>query len=34
MILERHLRLNDAALAKIFPGMPPARGNFAQMLAA
>lgn len=34
MILERHLRLDDAALAKIFPGMPPARGNLAQILAA
>ncbi|HZK92053.1 MAG TPA: DUF1501 domain-containing protein [Stellaceae bacterium] len=34
MILERHLRLDDKALAKIFPGMPPARGNLAQILAA
>jgi uncharacterized protein (DUF1501 family) len=34
MILERHLRLNDAAMAKIFPGMPAPHGNFAQMLAA
>jgi uncharacterized protein (DUF1501 family) len=34
MILERHLRLPDAAMAKIFPGMPAPRGNLAQMLAA
>jgi uncharacterized protein (DUF1501 family) len=34
MILERHLRLPDSAMAKIFPGMPPARGNFSQMLSA
>jgi uncharacterized protein (DUF1501 family) len=34
MILERHMRLNDAALAKIFPGMPPPRGNLGQMLNA
>jgi uncharacterized protein (DUF1501 family) len=34
MILERHMRLNDAALAKIFPGMPPARGDLTQILAA
>jgi uncharacterized protein (DUF1501 family) len=34
MILERHMRLNDAALAKIFPAMPPARGDLTQILAA
>jgi uncharacterized protein (DUF1501 family) len=34
MILERHLRLNDAALAKIFPGMPAPRRDLAQILAA
>jgi uncharacterized protein (DUF1501 family) len=34
-VLERHLRLPDAAMAKVFPGMPPApRGNLGQMLAA
>jgi uncharacterized protein (DUF1501 family) len=32
-ILERHLRLPDAAMAKIFPGMPAPHGNFAQILA-
>lgn len=34
MVLERHLRLDDKALAKIFPGMPPSYGALAQMLAA
>jgi uncharacterized protein (DUF1501 family) len=34
MILERHLRLPDAAMAKIFPGMPAAHGNFAKSLTA
>ncbi|MBV9551501.1 MAG: DUF1501 domain-containing protein [Alphaproteobacteria bacterium] len=33
-ILERHLRLDDKALAKIFPGMPPAKGNLGQILSA
>jgi uncharacterized protein (DUF1501 family) len=33
-ILERHLRLGDAQLADIFPGLPPARSNLQQMLAA
>jgi uncharacterized protein (DUF1501 family) len=33
-IIERHLRLDDKALAKIFPGMPSARGDFADILAA
>lgn len=32
-ILERHLRLPDAAMAKIFPGMPAPKGNLAQILA-
>jgi hypothetical protein len=33
-IAERHLRLDDKALAKIFPAMPSARGDFADILAA
>jgi uncharacterized protein (DUF1501 family) len=33
-ILERHMRLNNAAMAKIFPGMPAPRGNLGQILAA
>jgi uncharacterized protein (DUF1501 family) len=33
MILERHMRLNDAAMAKIFPGMPAPRGNLGQIVA-
>jgi uncharacterized protein (DUF1501 family) len=33
-ILERHLRLDDAALGKIFPDLPSAHGNFADILAA
>jgi uncharacterized protein (DUF1501 family) len=33
-IVERHLRLDDKALAKIFPGMPAPRGNFGQILGA
>lgn len=33
-IVERHLRLGDQALAKIFPALPPARGNFNDILAA
>jgi uncharacterized protein (DUF1501 family) len=33
-ILERHLRLGDQALEKIFPGVPSARGNFADILTA
>lgn len=33
-IAERHLRLGDQALAGIFPGMPSARGDFADILAA
>jgi uncharacterized protein (DUF1501 family) len=33
-ILERHLRLEDKALATIFPGLPSARGNFADILTA
>jgi uncharacterized protein (DUF1501 family) len=33
-ILERHMRLPDAAMAKIFPGMPAPRGNLAQILSA
>lgn len=33
-VLERHLRLPDAAMAKIFPGMPAMRANLGQMLAA
>jgi uncharacterized protein (DUF1501 family) len=34
MIIERHLRLPDAAMATIFPGMPAPKGNLAQILAA
>jgi uncharacterized protein (DUF1501 family) len=34
MIIERHLRLGDAVLAKIFPGLPSARDNLGQILAA
>jgi uncharacterized protein (DUF1501 family) len=34
MVLQRHLRLPDAAMAKIFPGMPAPRGNLGQILAA
>lgn len=34
MILERHLRLDDKALAKIFPGMPAPRGDLAQIVSA
>jgi uncharacterized protein (DUF1501 family) len=34
MVLERHLRLPDAAMANIFPGMPKPRGNLAQIIAA
>jgi uncharacterized protein (DUF1501 family) len=33
-VLERHLRLSDPALAKIFPAMPAMRGNLGQMLNA
>ena len=33
-ILERHLGLGDRQLAQIFPGLPPARSNLGQMLAA
>jgi uncharacterized protein (DUF1501 family) len=34
MVLERHLRLPDAVMAKIFPGMPAPRRDLAQILAA
>jgi uncharacterized protein (DUF1501 family) len=34
LILERHLRLPDAIMTKIFPGMPPPRRDLAQILAA
>jgi len=34
MVLERHLRLPDAAMAKIFPGMPAMRGDLGRILAA
>ena len=34
IILERHLRLPAALMAKIFPGMPAPRGNLGQILAA
>jgi len=34
VIFERHLRLGDRQLAEIFPGLPPARSNLGQMLAA
>jgi len=34
MVLQRHLRLPDAAMVKIFPGMPPVRGNLEQILSA
>ena len=33
-VVERHLRLDDAALAKIFPAMPSAHGRFADILSA
>jgi uncharacterized protein (DUF1501 family) len=33
-ILERHLRLEDHQLARIFPGLPPARPELARLLAA
>jgi uncharacterized protein (DUF1501 family) len=33
-VLERHLRLPDTAMAKIFPGMPAMRGNLGQILSA
>ncbi|HEY1430276.1 MAG TPA: DUF1501 domain-containing protein, partial [Stellaceae bacterium] len=33
-ILERHLGLADRELAQIFPGLPPARSNLAEMLSA
>jgi uncharacterized protein (DUF1501 family) len=33
MVLERHLRLPDAVMAKIFPGMPAPRRDLAQILA-
>ena len=32
-VLERHLRLPDAEMAKIFPAMPAMRGNLGQILA-
>ncbi|HEV7982789.1 MAG TPA: DUF1501 domain-containing protein, partial [Xanthobacteraceae bacterium] len=34
LILERHLRLPDAAMAKIFPDMPASRGNLAELFSA
>jgi uncharacterized protein (DUF1501 family) len=34
MVLERHLRLPDAAMAKIFPDMPASKGNLGQILSA
>jgi uncharacterized protein (DUF1501 family) len=33
-ILERHLGLADRQLAQIFPGLPSAQSNLAEMLAA
>jgi len=33
-ILERHLGLADRQLAQIFPGLPPARSNLGELLAA
>lgn len=33
-ILERHLRLDDNRLTRIFPDLPPARSNLGQLLAA
>ena len=33
-ILERHLGLADDQLVQIFPGLPPARSNLADMLAS
>jgi uncharacterized protein (DUF1501 family) len=33
-ILERHLGLADHQLGQIFPGLPPARSNLAEMLSA
>jgi uncharacterized protein (DUF1501 family) len=32
VILERHLGLPDRQLAEIFPGLPPAQSNLAEML--
>lgn len=32
-VLERHLRLPDATMARIFPGMPAPRGDLAQIVA-
>jgi len=34
VVLERHLRLDDRQLSRIFPDLPPARSNLGQMLAA
>ena len=33
-VLGRHLRLDDKALAKIFPGMPPPKGGLEKILSA
>ena len=33
-VLERHLGLADRQLAQIFPGLPSAQSNLAEMLAA
>jgi uncharacterized protein (DUF1501 family) len=33
-VLERHLRLSDTTMAKIFPAMPAMRGNLGQLLNA
>jgi uncharacterized protein (DUF1501 family) len=33
-VLERHLHLPDAVMARIFPGMPAPRRDLAQILAA
>ena len=33
-ILERHLRLDERQLARVFPGVLQARSNLDQMLAA
>jgi uncharacterized protein (DUF1501 family) len=33
-VLERHMHLPDATMAKIFPGMPAPKGNLGQILSA
>ena len=33
-IAERHLRLDDKVLTKIFPGLPAARGDFSEIISS